>query len=163
MRSAVARAMMPLAMNGFPAPEPSPLVGRDRELQAIDAALAELTDGRGGVLMVTGEPGIGKTRLLDALHARAASAGAAVLHGRTAAAQGDLPYDVVADAFADHRLEAADADLATAVAAITGAVPADRSGGDERFVRRTAPRPRMLAPPGPPRPRGALRAPPAAA
>lgn len=162
--------MMPLAMNGFPAPEPSPLVGRDRELQAIDAALAELTDGRGGVLMVTGEPGIGKTRLLDALHARAASAGAAVLHGRTAAAQGDLPYDVVADAFAaalgEHVMPPggpreplapggaarspapvdrfdpaalsgapfADPDLATAVAAITGGVPADRSGGDERFV-----------------------------
>lgn len=152
-RSAVAGEMIPVAMNGFPAPEPSPLVGRDRELSAIDAALAELADGRGSVLMVTGEPGIGKTRLLDALHARATADGAAVLHGRTAAAQGDLPYDIVADAFGPALGElgaaapapggggdgarahgAGDPDLATAVAAITGAVPADRSGGDERFV-----------------------------
>lgn len=149
-------------MNGYPAHEPSALVGRERELHALDAALAELIGGgRGSVLMVTGEPGIGKTRLFDELQSRAVAGGAAVLHGRTAAAQGDLPYDIVGDAFADvlgehapqplapaaaaasgdagragaiARALRSDADLAIAVAAITGAVPADRSGGDERFV-----------------------------
>ncbi|MDW5597761.1 AAA family ATPase, partial [Conexibacter stalactiti] len=134
-------------MHTLPAHEPSPLVGREHELQAIDATLSELVDGDGGVLMVTGEPGIGKTRLLDALRARAAARGATLLHGRTAAAQGDLPYDVIADAFATLLATSAtagpapagpasrsDVDVATAVAAITGAVPRDRSGGDERFV-----------------------------
>jgi class 3 adenylate cyclase/tetratricopeptide (TPR) repeat protein len=43
----------------------SPLVGRDRELATLEAALAELTAGRGQIVSLLGEAGIGKTRLVE--------------------------------------------------------------------------------------------------
>jgi class 3 adenylate cyclase len=42
----------------------SALVGRSRELERICAAADAVVAGRGGVLAVTGEPGVGKTRLV---------------------------------------------------------------------------------------------------
>ena len=42
----------------------SALVGRDREFDAIAQSLGALEQGRGGVLLVTGEPGGGKSRLV---------------------------------------------------------------------------------------------------
>ncbi|MEN9629930.1 MAG: hypothetical protein RJA10_3158 [Pseudomonadota bacterium] len=45
----------------------STLVGRDPELKAAAAALTELRAGRGGVLMLVGEPGVGKSRLMAEL------------------------------------------------------------------------------------------------
>lgn len=47
------------------------LVGRQRELQVFDMLLRELLDGAGSGLVLTGEAGIGKTRLLRAMQARA--------------------------------------------------------------------------------------------
>jgi DNA-binding CsgD family transcriptional regulator len=49
-----------------------PLLGREAEREAIDELLAAARDGRSGVLMLTGEPGIGKTRLLEYAAAAAA-------------------------------------------------------------------------------------------
>lgn len=43
------------------------LVGRDAEVAQLAQAVDELAGGRGRVLLVTGEPGIGKTRLLSEL------------------------------------------------------------------------------------------------
>lgn len=58
------------------------LVGRQRELEALDAALARAERAERPVLFFSGEPGIGKTRLLEALAMRAVSAGAVVAWGR---------------------------------------------------------------------------------
>src|SRR5881394_516987 len=52
----------------------SALIGREAELALADELLAELTDGRGGVLAITGEAGIGKSRLTEAVLDRAADA-----------------------------------------------------------------------------------------
>ena len=41
------------------------LLGRERELQAIDQALAAARLGKSSCLLVRGEPGIGKTALLE--------------------------------------------------------------------------------------------------
>ena len=49
-----------------------PLLGRQGERDAIDERLAAVRDGLSGVLMMTGEPGIGKTRLLEYAAAAAA-------------------------------------------------------------------------------------------
>ena len=42
----------------------SPFVGRERELATLHALLAQVEKGRGQVLGVVGEPGIGKSRLV---------------------------------------------------------------------------------------------------
>ncbi|MDX6548832.1 MAG: hypothetical protein QOG33_2382, partial [Gaiellales bacterium] len=42
-----------------------PLVGRDAELAVVREALERLADGIGGIVSVTGEPGIGKSRLVS--------------------------------------------------------------------------------------------------
>ena len=39
------------------------MVGRARELSELRAGLADATAGRGSLLLISGEPGIGKTRL----------------------------------------------------------------------------------------------------
>jgi DNA-binding CsgD family transcriptional regulator len=47
-----------------------PLVGRQDERKALDELLDSVRDGRSGVLVLTGEPGIGKTRLLQYARSR---------------------------------------------------------------------------------------------
>src|SRR3954470_6000349 len=58
-----------------------PFVGRQRELGELGRALDEGLAGRGRLLLLAGEPGIGKTRLCDELAASAAGKGALVLWG----------------------------------------------------------------------------------
>src|SRR5918994_1119784 len=65
---------------------PSPLsrpppVGRDRELALLRERLTAARDGRGSVALISGEAGIGKTTLADALCREAADVGAHVLTG----------------------------------------------------------------------------------
>ena len=58
-----------------------PFEGRAADLALLDAALGEAAAGRGRVVLLTGEPGIGKTRLAEELAARATSSGALVAWG----------------------------------------------------------------------------------
>ena len=48
------------------------LIGRDAELAAVDAALTAAMAGHGGCVVITGEPGIGKSRLALETASRAA-------------------------------------------------------------------------------------------
>ena len=64
-----------------PARSHTGIVGRDLELQQLRAALDEAWSGTARVVIVEGEPGIGKTRLVEELCADAASRGAAVHWG----------------------------------------------------------------------------------
>jgi tetratricopeptide (TPR) repeat protein len=48
-----------------------PLVGRERELGVLEEALAAARSGRGWLVDIAGEPGIGKTRLMEELRGRA--------------------------------------------------------------------------------------------
>jgi tetratricopeptide (TPR) repeat protein len=59
-----------------------PLVGRVRELQELLDSLADAADGRGGVHLVLGDPGVGKTRLAAALGDRAKALDATVIWTR---------------------------------------------------------------------------------
>jgi tetratricopeptide (TPR) repeat protein len=68
------------------------LVGRDREMALLTAALGDAASGRGSVHLLEGEPGIGKTRLADSFARRADAAGARVLWGRCWEAGGAPAY-----------------------------------------------------------------------
>jgi DNA-binding SARP family transcriptional activator len=67
-------------------------VGRDRELTELVAGLDDAFAGRGCVALVSGEPGIGKSRLADALIEHARSRGAGALPGRAWEAGGAPAY-----------------------------------------------------------------------
>jgi DNA-binding CsgD family transcriptional regulator/tetratricopeptide (TPR) repeat protein len=59
-----------------------PLLGRADELRTIDTAVEAASAGRGGTVVLVGEAGIGKTRLLEECIDRGRDAGMAVLIGR---------------------------------------------------------------------------------
>ena len=56
-------------------------IGRQHELAVLAAALDDALSGRGQMVMLAGEPGIGKTRLAQELASRAESLGAQVMWG----------------------------------------------------------------------------------
>jgi len=67
------------------------LVGRQGELAALGAALREAVRGHGSVVLVTGEPGLGKTRLVQECRRRTAT-GIRWLEGRCASYASSTPY-----------------------------------------------------------------------
>ena len=79
----------------------SPLVARARERTELDAAVAPLAGGAGRLVVLRGEPGIGKSRLLAYLAEQAGAAGAAVLAARASEFEADLPYALFGEALGD--------------------------------------------------------------
>ena len=65
-----------------PAAPPPLFVGRAAELVAVDGALAREANPHAALVLVRGEPGIGKTRLVEEAVARAASRSCVVAWGR---------------------------------------------------------------------------------
>ncbi|MBT1187709.1 AAA family ATPase [Streptomyces sp. CJ_13] len=77
---------------------PAQLIGRAAEMGRITAALTAARAGRGGALFVTGEPGVGKTRLAAEALAAAAAAGMATARGRASAVGSPVPYRPLVEA-----------------------------------------------------------------
>ncbi len=67
-------------------------VGRVEELRQLEAARAAAAQGHGGLLVVAGDAGVGKTRLVTEFAARATAAGSRVLWGRCREIPGSPPY-----------------------------------------------------------------------
>jgi predicted ATPase len=67
-------------------------IGRDRELAELVAGLQDAIEGRGGVLLITGEAGIGKTAVAEQLTSHSVERGALVLRGRCWEGAGAPPY-----------------------------------------------------------------------
>jgi tetratricopeptide (TPR) repeat protein len=92
-------ASLPVEARPESAVEASPLaqveagrmVGRQAELATLKSALEDAFSAQGRVVMVCGEPGMGKTRLLEELAVYARLRGAQVLMGRCEE-EGTLPY-----------------------------------------------------------------------
>src|SRR5574342_1032465 len=74
------------------------LVGRADELGSLEVLLDELDGGARGAIELAGELGIGKTRLLRELAARAQARGHLVLSGSASELERDLPFSVFVDA-----------------------------------------------------------------
>ena len=68
-----------------------PIRGRAGELKVIGALVTALGQGRGGVLLIEGPPGIGKSRLLTELMALADKSGVRTLFGEAFEYQQKVP------------------------------------------------------------------------
>jgi predicted ATPase len=77
-------------------------VGRADELASLKQILDELDLGCPGAIEVAGEPGIGKTRFLREVAARAAARGHLVLSGAASEFENDLPFSVFVDALDEY-------------------------------------------------------------
>ncbi|MFC1414713.1 AAA family ATPase [Streptacidiphilus sp. N1-12] len=78
-----------------------PFVGRSAEAGLLDSVLDQLGGGGPAVVDVTGDAGIGKSRLLAQFCARARGRGVTVLRGQAAEYERHSPFRPFADAFAD--------------------------------------------------------------
>ena len=78
------------------------LVGRAETCGAFDDVLDELDRGRSAAVALVGESGIGKTRLLAELAARADARGHLVLGGSASELERDLPFWVFVDALDEY-------------------------------------------------------------
>jgi predicted ATPase len=116
------------------------MIGRDAELQTLARALAAMADGDFVFMAVTGDPGVGKTRLLGELAIAAARGQATTLWGRAAEFEREMPFGVMVDALDDHvesraRTLAADLGagpaqlLATVFPSLSAAVPPGSEAG----------------------------------
>ncbi|MGW6444257.1 helix-turn-helix transcriptional regulator [Lentzea sp. NPDC055074] len=74
------------------------VVGRDREVTAITGALAHSRESRGGTVFLTGEAGIGKSRLARYAAGQAYDEGMRVLKGRGTTIGPMVPFRPIAEA-----------------------------------------------------------------
>lgn len=100
-------------------PARAPFVGRDRELNALLERLAAAGRGEGGVVLISGEPGVGKSRLLAEISSRAAAQGWRVLRGRAYDIDGMPPYLPFVDILRDHFRDLSDEKATTQVTVIS--------------------------------------------
>jgi DNA-binding SARP family transcriptional activator/predicted ATPase len=84
----------PAAVTSFAA---VPLVGRDQEFERSVAAWEEAAAGRAQLLFVTGEAGLGKTRLIEELERWCTRQGSNTARSRAYAAEGRLAYAPVVE------------------------------------------------------------------
>ena len=70
----------------------SAVVGRHAEMARLRAGLTGIFEGRGGMFLLSGEPGIGKTRLAEQLVREAEQQGATAFWGQSTQAEGAPPY-----------------------------------------------------------------------
>ena len=88
------------------------LIGRDADIARLGRAREAAWEGRPSVVLVTGEAGIGKTRMLEQVALEAAACGGRVLTGRFHETEQVLPFQGWIDAFRSGRVLDAIADLA---------------------------------------------------
>ncbi|WP_454788780.1 adenylate/guanylate cyclase domain-containing protein [Mycolicibacterium lutetiense] len=108
----------------------SSLVGRQAEVDAVEAMVDRSGGGRGGVLGVVGPPGVGKSRVAREAAALAASRGIAVYWAFCESHAGDVPFQLVR-----HLLRAA-----CGIAELDGPAARDRvrmqfAGSDDQDLR----------------------------
>ena len=81
----------------------SRFIGREHEMAEAQRLWQQATQGEGHVLLISGEPGVGKTRLARELMTRAQISGATVLVGECFA-EGSAPYAPLAQMIRRHSI-----------------------------------------------------------
>ncbi len=107
------------------------LLGRKDERLALDRLLAEARRGRSGVLALVGEPGIGKTALLDYAEARAG--GMRVLRARGIESEAEIPFAGLAELLRP-ALQVFDRIPAPQATALAGALALGPPSAGDRFA-----------------------------
>ncbi len=103
----------------------APLVGRDEELSRLSRVLTGLAAGVGGVAVVLGEPGVGKSRLVNGARSHAAAAGLTWLPAACHSYASELPLLPFRHLVLDLLGRSPEDELAAARAAAPGRVPPD--------------------------------------
>ena len=107
------------------------LVGRTSERLALDHLLADARVGRSGVLALVGEPGIGKTALLD--YAAETATGMRVLRARGIESEAEVPFAGLSELLRP-ALAVLDRIPAPQAAALTGALALGPGTANDRFA-----------------------------
>jgi DNA-binding CsgD family transcriptional regulator/tetratricopeptide (TPR) repeat protein len=79
-------------------PGSTALIGRERELWTVERALAGTRNGHGGAVFVTGDAGVGKSRLMSAVTELAYAAGMGLMRGRASAIGPTTPFRPLTEA-----------------------------------------------------------------
>jgi DNA-binding SARP family transcriptional activator len=104
----------------------TPLIGRGHQLQLLHSQLSRARAGNGGAVLVSGETGVGKTRLVADFVASVQGAGVSVIGGEHGGHTSRLPYGpfaVALEGFLATRAEADRAELAARYPALTQLIP----------------------------------------
>ena len=92
------------------------LVGRDAAINVMQTVLSRARDGHGGILVIGGEAGIGKSRLLRETAVAAHQQGFAVFRGACFEADRSTPYAPLLDLIREYSVTASRAAVAHAFA-----------------------------------------------
>jgi DNA-binding SARP family transcriptional activator len=108
LHGAILRGELPAPPPRAPAPPAAPppsapperprLIGRERELAALQVWIDSWTRGHGGTITIVGEAGIGKTRLAEEVRQIALARGGLALTLRATALERDLPFAPLSEA-----------------------------------------------------------------
>jgi DNA-binding CsgD family transcriptional regulator len=128
--------------------EPGALLEREHELERVHGLLRAAGRRRGGVLVIEGAAGLGKSRLLDEARVAAPDLGVRVLAALASDLEQGYPFGVIRQLFERPLLEAESdererwltgaaalaADVLTASPTTPSSAPADRSIGDSTYA-----------------------------
>lgn len=86
----------------LPRPALSPFIGREKEIAELQKRLNAAVSGECQFVVVSGDPGAGKTRLLDEIENLAKARKLLVLHGRSVEQDGAFPYQGFCEAIQEY-------------------------------------------------------------
>jgi DNA-binding CsgD family transcriptional regulator/tetratricopeptide (TPR) repeat protein len=116
------------------------LVGRDDLLELVDDAIADVGQGRGRTLFLSGQAGLGKTRLIRATIRKAEAAGLLVAGGAVAPQDQQVPLASIREMATGNRGDEAFGNLSKELLAIDGRHDGDALGSRRLIVRSAADR-----------------------
>ncbi len=110
------------------------IVGRDDLLELADRRLAEAVAGHGQLLLLAGEAGVGKTRLLDAIRRKARARGIIQANGAVAPQDRSVPTQLIMDIARTVRGNPAFGTLGAELLAMRASDDTDALGSRRLFV-----------------------------